>query len=258
MQSDLTVSPLTLVLAFILVLVGMAISSKEKLGLNKDIIIAMIRMVIQLVVVGYVLTYIFQLNSAIVTTAVMIIMIVNAAWNAHKRAGSIENSFKISLIAIFIGVVIAVAVLVLSGSLQFVPSQMIPITGMLVGSAMNVLGLSYRNLNNNFKSERQAVLEKLALGADVKQASKSIIQEAVKGALQPTIDTAKTVGLVTLPGMMTGMMFAGAVPTTAIMYQILIYFMLIGTASISSVVAVYLSYKGFYNERGQLILGEVQ
>lgn len=255
MENSLTASPWTLTLSFSLVLVAMALSSKEKLGLNRDIIISMGRMVIQLVIVGFALTYIFQLNSVWVTAAVMLVMVINAAWNARKRAQGMENAFLISLTAILGGTLTAILVLVFSNSLQFVPAQMIPITGMLVGNAMNVLGLSYRNLNNQFKAEEQAVLEKLALGATVKQASRSIIQEAIKGSLQPTVDSAKTVGLVTLPGMMTGMMFAGILPTQAIMYQIMVYFMLMATASITSVIAVYLSYQKFYNERGQLTLG---
>lgn len=254
MESSLTASPWTLTLSFSLVLVAMVLSSKEKLGLNRDIIISMVRMVIQLIIVGFVLTYIFQLNSVWVTAAVMLVMVINAAWNARKRAQGMENAFMISLIAILGGTLTAILVLVLSNSLQFVPSQMIPITGMLVGNAMNVLGLSYRNLNNQFKAEEQAVLEKLALGATIKQASRSIIKEAIRGSLQPTVDSARTVGLVTLPGMMTGLMFAGVLPTQAIMYQIMVYFMLMATASITSVIAVYLSYQKFYNDSGQLVL----
>lgn len=254
MTSALTVSPWSLTLSVSLVLVAMAISSKEKLGLNRDIITAMVRMVIQLIIVGFVLTYIFQVNSVWVTGIVMIVMLVNAAWNAGKRAQAIPNAFRISLVSILGGVLVAILVLVLSGSLQFVPTQMIPITGMLVGNAMNVLGLCYRNLNNLFKAEEQAVLEKLALGATTKQASRSIMQEAIRGSLQPTVDSAKTVGLVTLPGMMTGLMFAGIVPTQAIMYQIMVYFMIMATAAISSVIAVYLSYQTYYNKRGQLLV----
>ncbi len=252
MTNALTTTPTTLAFSFILVVIAVLISYKEKLGLEKDILWAMFRMVVQLVIIGYVLTYIFQINSFIVTALIMIFMIVNAAYNAGKRANKLPKAFKISLIAIIGGVVTSILVLVISGSIQFVPAQIIPITGMLVGNAMSVIGLAFRNLNNEFSKSQQEVNEQLALGASIKLASTSILREAIKGALQPTIDTARTVGLVLLPGMMTGMMLAGAVPLSAIMYQILIYFMMIATSAITSMIAVYLAYTHFYSEYGQL------
>ncbi len=93
----------------------------------------------------------------------------------------------------------------------------------------------------------------LALGASPMTASKGIIRDAIKTGLQPTIDTAKTVGLVALPGMMSGMIFAGADPVLAIKYQIMVTFMLLGITSISSMIGCYLGYQSFYNQRQQLI-----
>lgn len=254
MASDLTITPTSLVFSFVLVLFAVFVSYREKLGLEKDIIWAMVRMVIQLVVIGYVLTYIFQINSKIVTGLIMAFMIFNAAYNAAKRADKIPNAFKISLAAIVGGVLLSILVLVISGSISFVPGQIIPITGMLVGNAMAVIGLSFRNLNNEFSKSQQEVNEKLALGASIKLASTDIVRESIKGAMQPTIDQARTVGIVLLPGMMTGMMLAGAVPMSAIMYQILIYFMMVSTSAITSLIAIYLSYRHFYTEYGQLQL----
>lgn len=254
MSNNLTITPLSLVFSFSLVVFAVIISYREKLDLEKDILWAMFRMVVQLIVVGFVLTYIFQIESKIVTVVMMIFMIVNAAYNAAKRAEDIPNAFKISLTAIVGGVVVAILVLVFSGSIQFVPAQIIPITGMLVGNAMGVIGLSFRNLNNEFSKSQQEVNEKLALGASIKLASTSIIRESIKGAMQPTIDQARTVGLVLLPGMMTGMLLAGAIPMEAIMYQILIYFMMVSTSAITSLIAIYLSYRYFYSDYGQLII----
>ncbi|RPA57031.1 iron export ABC transporter permease subunit FetB [Aerococcus agrisoli] len=254
MTSQLTTTPTSLMFSFVLVLFAVFISYREKLGLEKEILWAMFRMVVQLVVIGYVLTYIFQIDSKIVTAIIMAFMIFNAAFNAAKRADKIPNALKISLIAILGGVAVSILVLVFSGSIQFVPAQIIPITGMLVGNAMSVLGLSFRNLNNEFAKGQQEVNERLALGASIRLASADIIRESIKGSLQPTIDSARTVGLVLLPGMMTGMMLAGAVPLDSIMYQILIYFMMVATSAITSVIAVYLSYKHFYSDYGQLQL----
>lgn len=250
---ELVITPLSLVFSFSLVLIAVAVSYKEKLGLNKDLIISVIRMVVQLVIAGYLLTYVFQWDSKLVTVVVILIMVTNASYNASKRANGIPHAFKISMIAILVGTIVAIVVLVLSGTLLFTPSQLIPVTGMLVGNGMSIIGLTFRNLTMLFHDKHQSVDEKLALGATTKQASKEIIQETIKGSLQPTIDTVRTVGLVTLPGMMTGMMLAGTLPMEAIMYQIMVFFMMISTATITSVISAYLSFPYFFDNAGRYI-----
>lgn len=250
---ELVITPLSLVFSFSLVLIAVAVSYKEKLGLNKDLIISVIRMVVQLVIAGYLLTYVFQWDSKLVTVVVILIMVTNASYNASKRANGIPHAFKISMIAILVGTIVAIVVLVLSGTLLFTPSQLIPVTGMLVGNGMSIIGLTFRNLTMLFHDKHQSVDEKLALGATTKQASKEIIQETIKGSVQPTIDTVRTVGLVTLPGMMTGMMLAGTLPMEAIMYQIMVFFMMISTATITSVISAYLSFPYFFDNAGRYI-----
>ena len=205
MSNQLIVSPITLLLALILVLIALAINLKEDLGMTKDLIIGVVRAVIQLTVVGFVLTYIIKADTVWLTLAMIAVIIFNAAWNAKKRAGTIPNALVTSLLAI-----------------------------------TTATGLT------------QQVLERLALGADLKQASQSLIVNAIKTGMAPTIDSAKTVGLVSLPGMMSGLIFAGIDPTKAIMYQIMVTFMLLGATSIGSFIAVYRSYPRFYNARKQL------
>lgn len=251
---DLQVTPFTLVLSFSLVLVGMFISYKEKLGTWKEIIYSVTRAIIQLIIIGYLLTYIFEVNNAIVTLAMVFVIAFNASWNAHKRSNNIPNSLKISLFSISISAFLTLGILVISGSVKFTPSQIIPITGMICGNAMTTIGLCYRNLNSLFRDQRQQILEKLSLGATPKQASISILREAIKSGMQPSLDSAKTLGIVSLPGMMSGLMFAGTMPLTAIMYQIMVTFMLVTTTSISSYVASFLAYREFFNKSQQLLV----
>lgn len=251
---DLQVTPFTLVLSFSLVLVGMFISRKENLGTWKEIIYSVFRAIVQLIIIGYVLTYLFKVNNAIVTIAMVLVIAFNASWNAHKRSNNIPNSLKISLISISVSTSLTLGVLVLAGSIKFIPSQIVPIAGMICGNAMTTIGLCYRNLNSLFRDQRQQILEKLSLGATPKQASISILREAIKSGMQPSLDSAKTLGIVSLPGMMSGLMFAGTMPLTAIMYQIMVTFMLVATTSISSYVASFLAYKEFFSETQQLLV----
>lgn len=251
---NLSVNNISLLFAGILVVVSLIISYKEKLGFTKDIIISVVRAIIQLVLVGYVLNYIFHINNIFLTISMCAIIIINASLNAKKRSRQIKRGFFNSLIAITCSTGITIGVLILTGAIRFIPSQIVPISGMIASNSMIAIGLCYRSLDRLFLDQRQAVLEKLALGADIKQASMSIIRESIKTGVAPTIDSAKTVGIVSLPGMMSGLIFAGVDPIHAIKYQIMVTFMLLSATSIGSVMATYLAYKSYYNDRMQLII----
>ncbi|MCQ9209466.1 ABC transporter permease [Granulicatella seriolae] len=253
---NLAISPQTLVLTASILLIAIWISYKEKLGTSKEIIISIGRAIIQLLVVGYVLTYIFDLNNAIVTLALVLIIIFNASWNAGKRGNGLKNAFRNAFISIFTATAITLIILLATGSIVLTPGQVVPITGMIAGNAMTNIGLNYRNLMSLFRDQSQQVQEKLALGANSRQASLSIMQDAIKAGMQPTLDTTKTVGLVSLPGMMSGLIFAGIEPTKAVMYQIMVMMMLIGTTAIASYISTYLTYKSFYTDRQQLIINK--
>lgn len=251
-MNQLTVTPTALLFAVALVLIALIISWRQKIGLEKDLIISVVRAVIQLTVVGYVLTYIIKINRAGLTLLMVAIIIFNAAWNAKGRANGIPHAFLISLLAITVATGTTIVLLVLARAIAFVPSQIVPISGMIASNAMVAIGLAYRSLNSQFKDKRQGLLERLALGATLHQTAIDVVREAIRTGMSPTVDSAKTVGLVSLPGMMSGLIFAGVDPTKAIMYQIMVTFMLMAATSIGSTIAVYLAYPQFFNPDMQL------
>ena len=252
-MNQLAVNDLSLVFAFLLVLIAVGISYKEKLQLSKDIFYSIFRAVLQLVIVGYVLKYIFQLDNLFLTAGMSLFIVFNAAWNAHKRNPNRQKKYWTSLLAIFVSTYVTLGVLVAAGAIKFVPSQIIPISGMIASNSMVAIGLCYRNLASQFRDQRQPVLEKLALGADAKAASLPILRESIKTAMQPTIDSAKTVGLVSLPGMMSGLIFAGVDPVHAIKYQSMVTCMLLSTTSLGAIIAGYTAYRNYFNDRLQLL-----
>lgn len=239
-------------LALVLVLIALLVSRKERLGLEKDIVWSVARAIVQLVIVGYVLKYIFDLNNSWLTVLMVLFICVNAALNAKKRSRAIDNGFLISFVAITLGTTLTLTILVLSRAIEFMPMQVIPISGMIAGNAMVAVGLCFSNLNQRFADNRQKVEEMLSLGASARLASGSIVRDSIRAAMIPTVDAAKTVGLVSLPGMMSGLIFAGIDPVKAIKYQIMVTFMLLGTASLSTIVAGYLACRRFYTARFQL------
>ena len=253
-MKNVVVSNWSLVFAFLLVLVSIGISVKEKLGLTKDILVSVVRAIIQLVIIGYILKVIFNVNTFWLTFVSTLVIIFNASWNANGRDPNTNRKLWNSIVAEAVGTYITLAILLLSGVIKPIPMQVIPITGMIAGNEMVAIGLCYKSLKESFHDLRQPVLERLALGSDIKTASMPIIRRSIKTAMQPTIDSAKTVGLVNLPGMMSGLIFAGVNPIYAIKYQIMVTFMLLSATSLGAIISVYLAYKNYFNDQMQLML----
>ncbi|MCR5558769.1 MAG: iron export ABC transporter permease subunit FetB [Schwartzia sp.] len=253
MNNTASVDVMSLVFTSSLVLVALFFSYWQKLRLEKDIIISAVRAVIQLVAVGYVLEYIFGCESPVFTTLLLLVMFFNAAYNAAKRGAAVKNGLPISFIAITAGASATIFVLVMSKIIKYEPYQVVPISGMIVSNAMIALGLCYRQLAQDFKNKRAEVETKLSLGADILPSSIEIIRDAIKTGMLPTLDAAKALGIVSLPGMMTGLILAGAHPMEAIKYQLMVSFMLMSTTSIASFIACYMAYRDFFNARKQVI-----
>ncbi|MEW9078924.1 ABC transporter permease [Terrisporobacter glycolicus] len=241
-----------LILSSVLIMVPIIISYKEKLELNRDIIVSMLRAVVQLLAVGYILDVIFGLDKLIYTVILVLVMIINAAINTKKKGFTIESQVLISFTSISVGTIITLGILISSKAIGYTPNEVIPVAGMIISNSMVAIGLSYRNLINNFKNNSIAVEVKLSLGASIKEASDEIIRESIKISIMPTIDSAKTLGIVSLPGMMTGLILAGASPLVAVKFQIMVTFMILSSSSIATIMATYLSYKKFFNKRKQL------
>ncbi|WP_419775406.1 iron export ABC transporter permease subunit FetB [Ignavigranum ruoffiae] len=252
MNNNLQATPLSVALSFALVLLTLFVSYREKLKLEKDIIISVVRMIVQLIVIGLILQWIFRVNNVWLTLIMVLVMIVNAAWNAGKRGKGIENSFIYSLIAISLSSFIALSVMVGSGTLEFTPAQIIPMNGMIIGTTMQKCGMVFNYMRQIFKDRQQQINEMLALGANAKQASKEVIKIVINDTMQPTLDSIKTTGLVTLPGLMAGLMFAGVDPAKAILYQIVIMFMMLSSTAIGAYTIAYLTYSSFFTKRLQL------
>ena len=246
----------SLLMATVLIAVAVIVSYQQKMRLELEILHSALRAVVQLVVVGYVLHFIFGADHPLFTGGVLLVMLISAAVNGGKRGAGIKHASWIAGVSIGIGAVLTLAVLLSANVLSFTPYQMIPVGGMVMSGAMVAVGLCFRQITTSFKSRQQEIQIKLALGATPMQACKAILRAALIFSLQPTIDSAKTLGIVSLPGMMTGLILAGMSPMEAIKYQIIVIFMSFSTISIAIAIAGYLSCRQFFNMKEQLILSD--
>lgn len=246
----------SLLMATVLIAMAVVVSYQQKMRLELEILHSALRAVVQLVVVGYVLHFIFGADHPLFTSGILLVMLISAAINGGKRGVGIRHASWIAGVSIGIGAVLTLAVLLGANVLSFTPYQMIPVGGMVMSGAMVAVGLCFRQITTSFKRREQEIQIKLALGATPMQACKAILRAALIFSLQPTIDSAKTLGIVSLPGMMTGLILAGMSPMEAIKYQIIVIFMSFSTISIAIAIAGYLSCRQFFNTKEQLILSD--
>lgn len=242
-----------LILSTTLVFIAVLISAHQKLDLEKDILIGTGRAVIQLLAVGFVLKFVFHVEDWRLTLLMLLVMTLVAGQNAAKRGKGLKGAFSIVTAAIGGAAAVTLTVLVGLGVIKFVPSEVIPIGGMIIGNAMVGAGLVLNRLLAEVQQKKIEIEAALALGATSRQAVERVLRSAVKAGLIPTVDSLKTLGIVQLPGMMTGLILAGTDPLQAVRYQILVSFMLSATVSISCVIVGLLAYQKFFSEAHQLL-----
>ncbi|SET01838.1 putative ABC transport system permease protein [Oceanobacillus limi] len=249
-------SYLTLSITLIFVLIPLTLSKTLKLGLEKDTIIATVRSIIQLLAVGYVLQYVFDAEHYIFIGLMILLMIAAATQNARRKGASIQGiTWKLIVTFIFIEVLTQCILL----GLNITPptaQYIIPISGMVIGNSM-VLGILFLNrFTAEVESHQDETELILSLGGTPKQAIHSQLIASIKASTIPTIESQKTIGLVQLPGMMSGQIIAGADPVQAVQFQLLILFILLTTAVVTSIALGFLSYPTLFNERMQFLKWE--
>ncbi|TVX97889.1 ABC transporter permease [Paenibacillus cremeus] len=242
-------------LGFTLVFVAITIfaSMRQKLGLEKDILIGTVRSSLQLLLVGFVLQFVFHTAHPALMILIILLMVAIAAWNAAQRGKGLQGVVIRVFLSILFTEGLTMGVLIGCHLIEAIPQYIIPISGMTIGSAMVVSGLFLNQMKRELESSKGEIEALLSLGASVRQAIHLSLKRSIKASMIPTIDGMKTIGLVQLPGMMTGMIVAGADPVEAVRYQILIVFILSSSAAISSMLLSMLSYRLYFTKDERLI-----
>lgn len=243
----------SLILMVIFIIIPIAISKSLKLGLEKDTVIAGIRSFIQLLIVGYILQFIFDKDNPIFMILMVVLIIGAATQNARKKGLSIPGiTWKLLLAYVSIEL-ITQGILIGLKIIPPTPQYVIPITGMVIGNAMVLSILFLNRFISEIQQNENLVKLVLSLGGTPKQAIHKQLMTSIQTSAIPTIEQQKTIGLVQLPGMMSGQIIAGADPIDAVFFQILIVFILITSAVTTSVILGFLSYPTLFNSKKQLI-----
>ncbi len=249
-----------LFLAALFVLANGLLSVLLGLGIERRLFIAALRTVVQLVAVGFVLNAVFSQSSPVSTFAVTLVMIVVAGWEAISRqstriqglaplAVSTATLFLVGLLS-----TLYATTAVLGAEPWHAPRYLLPILGMVLGNALTSIALVLETMTAAVRSERAGIEARLALGATPWVALRHLVIRAMSTALLPTINAMAVAGLVTLPGMMSGQILAGADPLEAAKYQIMIMFVLAGSSAFAAVAMAFASVRLLTDERARLRL----
>ncbi len=243
--------------AYLFVLLLVAIVRGRGIPREREIVIATLRMTLQLILTGYLLIFLFANRHPFFTLLAVVVMQVFAIHNICQRT-KVPLSRRLKLI-----VALSMSLGTLSSTFYFIlvvialvpwyePRYFIPIAGMLIGNSMTGISLGVNRLAEGMRSQRHLVEAALMLGATPRGATRSIVDHAFDAAILPTINSMVGMGIVFLPGMMTGQILSGVSPVTAIQYQIAIMLGITGSVALTVILFVQLGYQTFFNREQQL------
>ncbi len=242
---------------YILLLIVLAVMKKSKINQTKLLIVASMRMTVQLVLAGLVLTYIFGNPLPVFTVIYLLTMIVFSIHRVLGRHKDLNREFK-TVIALSIGIcglfVMIFFVAVVVRTSIFNPQYAIPISGMIIGNAMTGVTLGLKTFTENLKTQRPKIDTLLNLGVTPKKILLPYVNNAIETALLPTLNSMLGMGIISLPGMMTGQILSGTLPMTAILYQIAIMIAICTSVTMTVFCSLNFGYKTLYNHRSQITI----
>ncbi len=239
----------------LLVIVGIIM---KKCGVNqlKLLIIGSVRMTVQLIIAGFLLTYIFENPHPLFTVSYLVIMVGFSVWRVFSKNKELNRKFKI-IIAVSMAtcgiVFVLFFVVIIVGQDMLNAQYVIPISGMVMGNMMTGMTLALKTFRESIKEQRRKISALTSIGVSSPKILIPFVRQALETAILPTLNSMVGMGIVSLPGMMTGQILSGTIPTTAILYQIGIMIIIATVICLSCFVSLYLGSKTLYNKKRQII-----
>ena len=257
MKAYLNLSYYQVGLAAALILINGAISALLGLNLGRRLFLAAVCTVVQLLLVGLVLEWVFRLDRWYVVLGLMSVMTVIGGivsiQRVHFRYPGIWISSLISVWASSWIMAAAALFVIVPVRPWYSPQYAIPLLGMILGNTLNGISLGLDRLGGELSAHRGKVETLLALGATRWEAARQPVQQAIRTGMIPLINSMMVVGIVSLPGMMTGQLLAGVNPLEAVKYQIVIMFLIASGTALGTVGVVLLSYRRLFGSDHQFL-----
>jgi putative ABC transport system permease protein len=229
-QSTTDIGWTGLAASLVLVAIAVVVSMVQRLDLERSIIWASIRALVQLLAVGYALVYIIDPDRPVIAAwAWVVLMIAIAALTVQNRAKEVPRIFGLAFLAtgasaaVSLGVIFALHIFPMEGR------TVVPLAGMMIGNTMAATVVAARRIVAELTDKRAEVESRLALGQPWRDAARPYVREALRTAVLPQIEQTKIVGLIALPGTMTGLVLAGVDPADAVKTQAAVMYLILGS-----------------------------
>lgn len=256
-QKIINLELLNLGLAYGLILLSIGLARLQRIGQEWQILWASLRMGAQLIAVGYLLHLVFAVRSPVSVIAILLAMVGFSLQVMGSRIKKkMPHFYQVMGTSIFIGcgsVTFLFCGLVVGYSPWYDPRYLIPLAGMIIGNSMNAASLAAERLSSEIHGRRDEIETALCLGATARQASDSSVRSAFRASMMPTINTMAAMGIVALPGMMTGQILSGTEPIVAVRYQIAIMCAITGAVAITSFLILLQGYRHYFTGATQLV-----
>ncbi len=256
MNNVVDISWVKLAMFSLVLVVPFAINARYKLGIAQDTAISVVRMALQLILIGIYLEYLFHLNSLLVNILWLAVMLVVGASTIAGKARLPRKPLMLPLLAGLIcglfPLLFAMTVGLVRPTPLYSAQYMIPLAGMLLGNSLSSNIIALQNLFNAFEERKTEYEAAISLGASPKYASFPFVQEALRKSMAPTLASMTATGLVTLPGMMTGQILGGASPMVAIKYQLVIMLAIFVMLSISVTITLEMTLRCVQTKEGRI------
>lgn len=239
--------------ALFLVALAIVLARVKAIPVEKEMAFGAVRSFVQLVAVGYALEFIFNTESLWLVVLAVMVMITVGAYTASGRAREGKGAFKISLAAIFTGSLVTLGLMLALNIITSEARYIIPLGGMIISNSMNASALTLDRVGSDLKGNRLAIETALSLGKTWRESSRSLYRQAVRAGMISILNFMKTVGIVALPGAMTGMILAGVSPLKAVLIQIIVGYMLLSAVTITSIMTVEMTVRRYFNDAEQFI-----
>ncbi len=260
----ISLTPWDLTLAALLVLALALLSLKLSLGIGRRLLIATLRTVVQLSLLGLVLKFLFVQSHPLLIAALALFMLIVAGYEVMARqqrrflgawgmgVGTLSmfiSSFSVTLIALTV---------IIQAQPWYSVQYTIPLLGMLLGNTMSGIAIALDNLTQSAWQQQREIEGRLMLGHTWEQAIREIRRSALRSGLIPIINAMAAAGVVSLPGMMTGQILAGSPPFEAAKYQILIMLLIAAGTGFGASAAVWIGSRRLFDERERLRLDRLK
>jgi putative ABC transport system permease protein len=237
----------------LLALAAMMLARNRKIHLERDIVVALLRGLVQIVAVGSILVLLLR-GPRWTSSFVLAAMMVAAAATSARRAKGVPGAFGVSFYAIAGGAGLVIALMTWAGAIDISITSLIPIGSMLIANSMNTNSLALNRFRAEVEAHTGLIETALALGAGAKQTVAPYVQASCQASLIPAIDSLRSLGIVWIPGLMTGMLLSGSRPIYAAIYQFVILSMIFSASGLTSLVSTLLIRTHPFSPAEQLIL----